>query len=204
VKRILLLDDHEMFRESLAHLLAEGYAFNVVAVPSVREALGILASQTVNLALIDFDLGDEVGLDFVDGAVRAGFTGPMLVLTAGVNGRQASRLAETPIRGIVLKHNPVARLVEAIRAVADGGEWWDMQVLSRMLQEANGPAPITERERTVLPLVIEGHSNKEIGGRLDLSESQVKSILQKLFHKTGTKTRAQLVRTALEKPHLLV
>jgi len=58
--------------------------------------------------------------------------------------------------------------------------------------------PFTERENQVLQGVFEGFSNKEIGARLDISESSVKAALQQLFHKTGVRTRSQLVRIALE------
>jgi DNA-binding NarL/FixJ family response regulator len=58
--------------------------------------------------------------------------------------------------------------------------------------------PFTERENEVLQGVFEGLSNKEIGARLDISESSVKAALQQLFQKTGVRTRSQLVRIALE------
>jgi len=58
--------------------------------------------------------------------------------------------------------------------------------------------PFTERENQVLQGVFEGLTNKEIGGRLSISENSVKAALQQLFHKTGVRTRSQLVRIALE------
>jgi two-component system nitrate/nitrite response regulator NarL len=58
--------------------------------------------------------------------------------------------------------------------------------------------PLTPREAQVLRFVVEGHSNKEIAGEMDCSESAVKGILQQLFRKSGTGTRSQLVRVVLE------
>ena len=66
-------------------------------------------------------------------------------------------------------------------------------------EEQQSAELLTARERSVLKAVFEGLSNKEIGGRLQLSESSVKTVLQQLFDKTGVRTRSQLVRIALEK-----
>jgi len=65
-------------------------------------------------------------------------------------------------------------------------------------EEEEAKAPLTERERDVLHGVLEGLANKEIASRLAISESSVKAALQQLFHKTGVRTRSQLVRIALE------
>jgi DNA-binding NarL/FixJ family response regulator len=70
--------------------------------------------------------------------------------------------------------------------------------VSKHPQEAGQSKPFTERETQVLQGVFEGLSNKEVGARLNISESSVKAALQQLFQKTGVRTRSQLVRIALE------
>lgn len=74
-----------------------------------------------------------------------------------------------------------------------------MELLSGQVTQApTGRAALTERESAVLRGVLEGLSNKEIGAQLGLSESAVKAVLQKLFEKTGVRSRSQLVRFAIE------
>ena len=105
------------------------------------------------------------------------------------------------VAGIFLKHGPVAELTESIRAVAAGGTWIDQGLgLTREEVEAGETSPpaFNDRQRKVLRFVLEGLSNKEIAWRLQISESYVKAILQSLFHKTGVRTRGQLVRIAFE------
>jgi DNA-binding NarL/FixJ family response regulator len=97
-------------------------------------------------------------------------------------------------------------LVEAIHKVAGGEMWLDSRAVQSLVSGATGKSgeqqtadSLTERERAVLKSVFEGLTNKEIGGRLQISESSVKAVLQQLFDKTGVRTRSQLVRIALEK-----
>jgi len=95
-------------------------------------------------------------------------------------------------------------LAQAIRKVMAGEAWLDRGAIHALVQAATHPdrperyQPFTLRENQVLQGVFEGLTNKEIGARLDISESSVKSALQQLFQKTGVRTRSQLVRIALE------
>ncbi len=85
-----------------------------------------------------------------------------------------------------------------------GEAWLDRGAIQALVQAATHPErperyqPFTLRENQVLQGVFEGLTNKEIGARLNISESSVKSALQQLFQKTGVRTRSQLVRIALE------
>jgi DNA-binding NarL/FixJ family response regulator len=95
-------------------------------------------------------------------------------------------------------------LIQAIHKVMAGETWLDENAIQALVRASKHPEradqtkPFTERESQVLQGVFEGLSNKEIGARLDLSESSVKAALQQLFQKTGVRTRSQLVRIALE------
>jgi len=108
------------------------------------------------------------------------------------------------VGGIFPKHSSPGLLAHAIRKVMAGETWLDqtsIQALVEATQRREAPdlkKPFTERENQVLQGVFEGLSNKEIGARLDISESSVKAALQQLFQKTGVRTRGQLVRIALE------
>jgi DNA-binding NarL/FixJ family response regulator len=203
--RLLLLDDHTLFRESLSRLLDVEPDFEMVAdCSSVEQALEILRSRPVDVVLLDYDLGVQRGPDFLASARAAGHTPKILMVTAGINPTESVQILNEGASGIFLKHSSPALLAEAIRKVFGGETWVDQRCLREIVQVASQPETrpagkdFTERERAVLRGVFEGLSNKEIGGRLDISESSVKAALQQLFHKTGVRTRSQLVRIALE------
>lgn len=203
--RVLIVDDHTLFRESVARLLQAEHDLDVRHCGSVRECLAIIAEWPTDVVLLDFDLGNETGASFLAQAQGSGFEGKTLLLTAGVNELEAADLIRQGISGIVLKHSSPTELSESIREALAGKVWFEQGYLKKVLEKAAAPqsAPsstrvFTERERQVLSFVFEGLANKEIAGRLHVSESSVKASLQQLFEKTGVRTRSQLVRVALE------
>ncbi|HVO09755.1 MAG TPA: response regulator transcription factor [Vicinamibacteria bacterium] len=202
--RILLVDDHQLFRESVERLLAAEPDFEVIGgCATSEETLLVLSRQGVDVLLLDLDLGAERGGDLLQRARRAGFAGRVLMVTAGVSPLEASELLRSGIAGVFLKHDPPAALCESIREVAAGRVRFDQQLLQNAIGRLGGPGgtpsrAFTERERQVVTLVLDGLSNKEIADRLSVSESSVKGLLQQLFAKTGVRTRSQLVRVVLE------
>ncbi len=203
--RLLLVDDHALFREGLARLLALEPDFEL-AVPcsNAEEALRILATTKVDLILLDHDLGLETGARLLDRITEAGFQGRVLMVTAGLSEAEATDLLRRGVTGIFLKHNSPELLAKAVRKVMAGEIWLDQRYLKLLLQESMAARAeervrrLSERELEVLRSVFQGLTNKEIGVRLQVSESSVKATLQQLFSKTGVRTRSQLVRVALE------
>ena len=202
VVHALLVDDHALFRESVAQALGCEENLSVDHCGSVREALTMLTQQRFDLVLLDHDLGAERASQFLPAARQAGYEGRVLVVTAWVSDTEARRLLRQGVNGIFLKQGALSELAGAVRAVAGGGTWLDRSLAS--IAEDPGAAPqaaspvFNERQRKVLRFVLEGLSNKEIAWRLQISESYVKAILQSLFQKTGVRTRGQLVRVAVE------
>jgi two-component system, NarL family, nitrate/nitrite response regulator NarL len=197
---VLLVDDHTLFRESVAGALNADPGIRIEHCGSIREALQILSEHPFDMVLLDHDLGAERASQFVPAAREAGFEGRVLVVTAWVSENEARRLLRQGVSGIFLKQAPLDELRAAIRTVASGGTFLDHS-FARSADNESGeesPAMFNERQRRVLRFVIEGLSNKEIAWRLQISESYVKAILQTLFQKTGVRTRGQLVRVAFE------
>ncbi len=200
--RALLVDDHALFRESVARVLETDAGLKIEHCGSIREALQLLAQEHFDLVLLDHDLGSERASQFLPAARQSGFEGRVLVVTAWVSETEARRLLRQGVAGIFLKQAPLNELSEAIRAVAAGGMWLDRS-FARLEEGAaaagqSAPPVFNERERRALRFVLEGLSNKEIAWQLQISESYVKAILQSLFQKTGVRTRGQLVRVAVE------
>jgi two-component system, NarL family, nitrate/nitrite response regulator NarL len=198
--RALLVDDHALFRESVAHALAGEPWLDVEHCASIREALSLLTERHFDIVLLDHDLGSERASQFLPAARQGGYEGRVLIVTAWVSDTEARRLLRQGVAGIFLKESPLSELSESIRTVAAGGTLPDRSLAGAGSAPESDPAAsvFTDRQRKALRYVLEGLSNKEIAWRLQISESYVKSILQSLFQKTGVRTRGQLVRVAFE------
>ena len=119
--RILLVDDHVMFREGLARMLEKEPDFAVAGqVSSATDGLALLASSGAGVVLLDVDLGAERALDFVKGARTGGFEGKVLIVTAGISDQEAVQLVQAGISGILHKHHSTDVLCDRIRRVAGG------------------------------------------------------------------------------------
>ncbi len=175
--RLLLLDDHILFRESLSRLLASEPDLEMVAhCGTPAEALDILSRNAIDIVLLDFDLEDGEGTRFITAAGSAGYRGKVLMVTAGMSATDSLFAWNLGISGIFLKHSSPATLIEAIRKVAAGGIWVDKTAIPRTADRVGHSSghitghPLTPREQQVLRGVFEGLSNKEIAFRLHVSE----------------------------------
>jgi two-component system, NarL family, nitrate/nitrite response regulator NarL len=200
--RILLLDDHTIFRQGLVRLLRTQPDLDLpLHCGSIGEALLGLAALPPDLVLLDVDLGAESGIDFLAQARRNGFHGPVLVLTAGISENEEQLLESHGISGILRKDVSIDVLAQRIRELAriqSHAGFPSSRAGSRDTWASQRPKPLTSREIEVLRLLLEGLATKQIAHELSCTESSVKGIIQQLFHKSGTATRSQLVRAALE------
>jgi two-component system nitrate/nitrite response regulator NarL len=193
-----------MFREGLARALEKEPGFRVVGqAGSSGEAIGMLDACAANLVLLDVDLGPERAVDFMQGARRAGYQGRVLVVTAGASDHEAVQLVQSGISGILHKHNSTEMLFETIRRVAAGEVCLEKAYLGPLFRSVDRTQPqgrpkLTERDKTVLRFVLQGLSNRQIAVRLEISEGAVKASLRHVCEKLAVRTRAQLVRVALE------
>jgi len=201
---LLLLDDHEMFRQGLARVLEKEPGLKVVAqCSSSAQALDALERNGVSMVLLDVDLGPERALDFVTKVKKNGFEGQILVVTAGISGQEAVQLVQAGVAGILHKQHSTEELCNAIRQVAAGEVCIEQNYLSSLFRSVDQTKPqtqpkLTDRDKTVLRFIFHGLTNKDIASRLEISEGAVKASLRQLFDKLGVRTRAQLVKVALE------
>jgi DNA-binding NarL/FixJ family response regulator len=199
--RILLIDDHALFREAIARVLAGQPDFQIAGeCATVEEGLEVVKKEQVDVVLLDINLGSQQGGAFLNLARAQGYQGNILVVTAGVSKFEAARLMQRGCCGIFLKHERPQVLIESIRGIAKG-ETKSVPALSQQqLNEAvqENQRPLTRRERQVLRGVFSGQTNKEIAFDLGVSEPLVKAVVQQLFAKAGVRNRSQLVRAAVE------
>lgn len=201
--RILLVDDHALFRESLARWFEGLPEFKVVGQCSnVEEALEALSTGGFDLMLLDFELGDHRGSEVLLSSRSKPFNGKIMFVTVGMTRAEVRQALNHGASGIFLKNNGPELLVEAIGKVMAGETWIDPKYAGHdndhPMAETNRRVKFTERDRIVLRCVFDGLANKEIAEQLRVSESAIKASLQQLFSKTGVRTRSQLVRVALE------
>ena len=198
--RIVLLDDHLLFRESLAKLLAGERDLTIVGQAAHSpEALKMLKTAAADIVLVDLGVSRE----FIEAARKVRYRGKFLVVARAVDATSAATVLKSGASGIFLESDSASRLMQAIRLVANGEAWVDQRVLQLLADrypqyDAKTLGTLSEREQTVLNGVVDGLSNRKIGDQIGVSESCVKATLQQLFTKSGVRSRCQLVRIALE------
>ena len=206
--RLVVLDDHGLFRASLAKLLASECGFEVVGeCGTSAEALEMLNGSPVDVVLLDFDVGAEHSNDLISAARKAGYRGRFLIVAGTTDAERSAKALQFGASGIFLKSEAPERLIQAIRLIASGAVWVDQRIIQlladqclsqprRANQEYGGA--LEEREQKVLLGILGGLTNRDISKGMGISESAVKNILQVLFTRTGVRKRSQLVRLALE------
>jgi two-component system, NarL family, nitrate/nitrite response regulator NarL len=206
--RLLMIDDHSLFRESLSRLLETTPLVRVLGqFGAISEALASPLFGDVDVVLLDYDLGEESGFRLLSELKqRQNHKIRVLIVTAGMSDEATVQLMENGAAGIFLKHNSPDQLVAAIKQIAKGEVWLDSAAVQSLLAGEHTRArhlerarPLTTRQSEVLRGILDGLTNKEIAWKLQVSESSIKAVIQELFHKAGVRTRSQLVRIAIER-----
>jgi len=205
--RILIVDDHSLFRESLGRLLQTTPGFRVVGQNStVAEAVQTFFETQPDVVLLDYDLGEGQGLSLFTGLRNHLGGAKVLMVTAGMPDTATVDIMRAGAAGVFLKHSSLDQLLAAIHQVAKGEIWLDAGAVHALVAGRNTQAeslerarPLTSRQSEVIRGILDGLSNKEIGLKLNTSESSVKAVIQELFRKAGVRTRSQLVRIAIER-----
>ena len=136
--RLMLVDDHTLFREGLARLLEAESGLQLIGhFSSAAEALAASDLSSVDVVLLDFDLGETQGSHFLREAREMGFEGKILMVTAGMSDADAVQILQSGASGIFLKHNAPTSLITAIRRVAAGEPWLDSTSLDSLVGAAS-------------------------------------------------------------------
>jgi DNA-binding NarL/FixJ family response regulator len=203
--RVFLVDDHEVVRRGVAEVLEDDPGITVAGeAGSVAEALARVPAVRPDVVLIDMRLPDGSGADLcrelrdrVDG-VRC------LVLTSYSEQEALEAAVRAGAAGFLLKQVRGPALVSAVRTVASGGTLFDEVGPTVPRSRGTGVAGgdriglLTDQERTVLRLIGEGLTNRQIGGRMGLAEKTVKNYTSHLLAKLGLERRTQAAILATE------
>ncbi|MFE0633440.1 response regulator [Streptomyces sp. NPDC058864] len=199
--RIVLADDHPVVREGLRAMLSAELDLEVVGEASSGPRAEALAAQLrPDVVLMDLRMPDGGGVDSIVRMTEAGLPSRVIVLTTYETDRDILRAVEAGAAGYLLKDLPRAELADAVRAAARGETVLAPSVAARLVDQlrARPERPrLSERETAVLRLVADGCTNAEIGRRLFIGESTVKTHLLRIFGKLGVDGRTAAVTSAM-------
>ena len=211
--RIVIADDHPIFRDGLRRLLESEQDMKVVGEACDGfEAVKLATDIKPDILLLDLAMPHHTGLEaFRDLSTRAGGAGPVriILLTAAVEKKQVVEALQLGARGVVLKDSATQLLLKAIHAVM-GGEYWVgrdsvsnlVQYLRNLMQSTNEETKqkkfgLTPRELEIVSAVVAGYANREIAEYFKISEDTVKHHLSNIFDKLGVSTRLELALFAV-------
>jgi DNA-binding NarL/FixJ family response regulator len=201
--RILLADDHPVVRDGLAAMLATQPDFAVVGEAGTgAEAVTEAARLRPDVVLMDLEMPVLDGIEAIRRLRAADPSVQVVVLTAFDTDERILGALQAGAQGYLLKGAPRAEIFAAIRTVSAGGALIPPLVASKLLKQvraAEHPDTLTAREIEVVRLVATGLANREIAGRLSISERTVKFHVSAILSKLGAGNRTQAVRIARER-----
>ena len=207
--RIVVADDHAIVRQGLRSLIEEHPGFTVVAeAANGAEALKFAVELRPDVLLLDISMPEMTGTEVAEAAARDCPGVKVLALSMHEERGYVSRLLASGAAGYVLKRTAAAELLNALRIVASGRTYVDPSLAGDLLTRQGKRTPsgefpkaivdLTPREAEAIRLVALGHSNKEIGEKLEISVKTVETHRANAMNKLGLRSRAALVRFAID------
>jgi DNA-binding NarL/FixJ family response regulator len=214
--RIVVADDHPIFRDGLCKLLALEEDFDVVAQASDgRQVIDVLQQHEPDVLLLDLKMPGLDGLGTLQRLQAAKNKTRVIVLTASDDKNEFVQAMKLGTSGIVLKQTATELLIKSIRKVHAGEIWLDSHTTAAVIRQfvANDEAPmpqqasssvrererspLSQREREIVALVAQGFKNKEMAEKMFISEQTVKNHLHNIFDKLGVSDRLELALYAI-------
>jgi len=208
--RILIADDHPVFREGLISIFRKEREFEIVGEASDgRQALQLINDLHPDVLLLDLLMPLLTGLETLRELSDSTTPVRPIVLTAAIAQEQIAQALQLGARGIVLKDTPTEVLFSSIRAVMNGRFWVGqtevkdlMEALRYYVASADEDSKkqfgLTSRERDVVSAITVGFTNREIAEKYSISEQTVKHHLRNIFDKTGVSNRLELALFAIK------
>ena len=207
--RVVIIDDHQMFREGIRDRLLQERDITVVGeASSSDEAMTVIEAASPTVVILDIRLAGESGIELARG-FRQRWPELRILILSGYDFEQYVRAAvRVGIDGYLLKDAPRDALVEALREIAMGGAVLPPSIASKVIRSYAAspssrddwtPGDLTIREIDILELMHQGLRNQEIARRLSISIRTVESHVSAVLAKLGTQTRTQAVRVGVEK-----
>ncbi len=197
--KVLVVDDHHVVRQGIAALINSAEDMTVVAeAANGRQAVDLFQEHIPDVTIMDLRLPVLTGVEAITAIRRQHPAARIIVLTTFDGDEDIYRALQAGARGYLLKDMFGDDLMDAIRTVHAGKTRIPAAVAQRLADRMAGPE-LTPRELDVLKLIVAGNSNKEIAGRLFISEATVKTHINSLLGKLQVSDRTQAATTALQR-----
>ena len=207
--RILIADDHPIFRDGLRRLLESEPELEVVGeAQDGAEAVKMTQRLKPDILLLDLAMPRVTGLGTLKELEEHGLNTKTIMLTAQIERPEIVTALQLGARGVVLKEAATQLLLKSIRCVMDGQFWVGregvadlVQMLRQMMSEDEGRKPhfgLTRRELDIVGAIVAGFANKDIARKFSISEDTVKHHLTNIFDKTGVSNRLELALFAVD------
>ncbi len=207
--RVLIVEDHELVRRGLRHLLATHLPdLTIGEAPDANTAIDRLIREEWQLVMLDVELPGRSGLEVLEESRRLQPKTPVLVLTAHPEEQFAVRAFKLGAAGYLTKQAEAGQLITAVQRVLAGGKYVSPELAERLATDLGSTTPsalhetLSSRELQVLRLIALGKTMKEIARDLALSEKTVATYRTRITEKTGLRTGVEIARYALK--HRLV
>ncbi|HEU4325761.1 MAG TPA: response regulator transcription factor [Roseiflexaceae bacterium] len=205
--RLLLADDHRMFRQGLRELLERKTDYEIVGEASTgREVLELVPELRPDIVLLDLQMPEMDGVAVARHLGQAHPEVRIIVLTMYRQDQHLFEAIRAGARAYLLKDADAEELVTVIDRVQRGEAALDPALTARMFDALRRGSsgnqveePLTEREREILQLLSVGHDNRTIAARLHLSEKTVGNRLSEIFQKLGVANRTQAALVAMQR-----
>jgi DNA-binding NarL/FixJ family response regulator len=200
---VLLVDDHRMFSESLARLLADEDGIDVLGVAATgTDAIEMVSRLRPNVVLMDYQLPDQDGVTVTAQIRRHNPTVMVVMLTGSTEDRVLLAAIDAGCSGFLTKDRAAAEVVHAVRAAAVGEALISPALLARLLPKLNRTQrslgeDLSDREREILGFLAKGMTNKVIAAELFLSVNTIRNHVQSVLAKLGAHSKLEAVSTAV-------
>jgi DNA-binding NarL/FixJ family response regulator len=205
--KILIADDHAIFRDALRKLLDSDDEITIVGeARNGAECIKMLSELKPDILLLDLRMPDKNGVAVLEEVNFNTLPTRVIVLAAAEDDRDVVRAMRLGARGVVLKESAINLLVKSIHRVHAGEIWLDSRMTAEVIKAFStssesgargGKAVLSDREMQVVQQIAEGFHNKEIGTNLFISEQTVKNHLHNIYDKLGVSDRLELALYAI-------
>jgi DNA-binding NarL/FixJ family response regulator len=199
--KIIVADDHALFREGLRHILRQlGDDVAIIEAENHDSALALAAQHPdADVVLLDLDMPGHEPMVALETMIAQSATTPVVVLSACEDVHQVRKALDAGAMGFVPKHESARVMLSALRLVLEGGIYIPPMLMKKDQNSTTSGASLTPRQRDVLERLIEGKSNKEISREMGLSEATVKAHLAAIFRCLNVDNRTEAARVAAQR-----